>query len=664
MENIRSYKKEKIPFPLGAVLFEGDIGSGKSTILHAIEFALFGLGDTKGGYLLRHGEPKGRVELEIQVDNTCYIVGRTLNRRGDQVGQGKGYLEVNNTRMEYSAGELRKKVLEILRFNEPLNSRAHSVIFRYAIFTPQERMKEVLGQKPEERLKTLRKAFGIEEYSTARNNAEFLMKAIKERAGYLKTKSEDIDKKKKELEERKSELKGKEGELKEVNKRLDEIEKVIKELEKELEKLREIKIKAEKLKEIIKDIQNKLKNDREQLKNMLDQLSKLNELLQKKIRDISELEKIKDPTDKTIEELEKELREFGEEEKKVRDKRSKIEAKIDDFKKIVESGTCPTCERDVEPSAFKRKIENKEKEKEELDKLVQELEIKIKNNKEIQEKKRKYNEAQRRIKELREEIANIKTQINFFKNEARKLENNIQANEATLEALKEELNQLEESIKQIEKIEQDLKEARAKKEELVKKKGSIEAEIKNLKEQIKVLEEDIKIMEKQRERMMVLIGHMDWLRDFFIPTVENIERNVLASINFEFNRLFQKWFNMLIEYSDITVSVDETFTPVIEQSGYEIDVDSLSGGEKTSVALAYRLALNTMVKKTTNAKSNLIILDEPTDGFSNEQLYRMREVIEDLKCEQVVIVSHEKELESFADSIFKVEKIQGASMVV
>jgi exonuclease SbcC len=44
LNNIRSYKtNEPIEFPIGTSLFEGDIGSGKSTILMAIEFALFGL---------------------------------------------------------------------------------------------------------------------------------------------------------------------------------------------------------------------------------------------------------------------------------------------------------------------------------------------------------------------------------------------------------------------------------------------------------------------------------------------------------------------------------------------------------------------------------------------------------------------------------------------
>ena len=46
LENIRSYKQAEVNFPLGKVLLSGDVGAGKSTILLAIDFVLFGL--TKG----------------------------------------------------------------------------------------------------------------------------------------------------------------------------------------------------------------------------------------------------------------------------------------------------------------------------------------------------------------------------------------------------------------------------------------------------------------------------------------------------------------------------------------------------------------------------------------------------------------------------------------
>jgi len=93
LENVRSYKTATIAFPQGISLFEGDIGSGKSTILMAIEFALFGLGSQKGGSLLKTNESKGSVSLAFAVDGDEYVVRRTLVRKGGNVQQGEGHLE-------------------------------------------------------------------------------------------------------------------------------------------------------------------------------------------------------------------------------------------------------------------------------------------------------------------------------------------------------------------------------------------------------------------------------------------------------------------------------------------------------------------------------------------------------------------------------------------
>jgi exonuclease SbcC len=42
---------------------------------------------------------------------------------------------------------------------------------------------------------------------------------------------------------------------------------------------------------------------------------------------------------------------------------------------------------------------------------------------------------------------------------------------------------------------------------------------------------------------------------------------------------------------------------------------------------------------------DLVILDEPTDGFSEQQLDKMRGVLEELNAEQLIIVSHEQKIE-------------------
>ena len=58
-----------------------------------------------------------------------------------------------------------------------------------------------------------------------------------------------------------------------------------------------------------------------------------------------------------------------------------------------------------------------------------------------------------------------------------------------------------------------------------------------------------------------------------------------------------------------------------------------------------------------------LLLDEPTDGFSPEQVQSMGQLLEELRLPQVLLVSHERELESIADRVVRVEKEDGASVL-
>ena len=163
-----------VEFGDGITLFWGEIGSGKSTLLAALEFGLFGLGDIKNTHLLRHRAARGEVAVTFAAGGTEYTVHRALvrgARKGD-VRQVEGWIEADGERTDYSTTELKARVLDLLGFNERPDPKAASRIYRYAVYTPQEEMKQVLLLGREERLDILRRAFGLEQYRHARRNVE------------------------------------------------------------------------------------------------------------------------------------------------------------------------------------------------------------------------------------------------------------------------------------------------------------------------------------------------------------------------------------------------------------------------------------------------------------------------------------------------------------
>ncbi|MFW6233655.1 MAG: AAA family ATPase, partial [Nanoarchaeota archaeon] len=106
LKNIRSYKEQEIEFPVGSTLLSGDIGSGKTSILLAIEFALFGLQPgQKGSSLLKNGEDEGGVILNFEIDEKDIEVERYL-KRNKTISQNYCSISINGEKQEKSVTEL------------------------------------------------------------------------------------------------------------------------------------------------------------------------------------------------------------------------------------------------------------------------------------------------------------------------------------------------------------------------------------------------------------------------------------------------------------------------------------------------------------------------------------------------------------------------------
>ncbi len=285
---------------------------------------------------------------------------------------------------------------------------------------------------------------------------------------------------------------------------------------------------------------------------------------------------------------------------------------------------------------------------EKLASLKKELDNILESEKALEKKKG----LERQILELKERTKKLSEELESLKKREEELLKNIEEKRGIEELLKQE-------NERIELINKALKE---KEIELAK----INKEIEFKREMIEKLNKELKEKELSLKKLEKLKELRFWIEEHFIKLVDLIEKQVMMRIHSEFNDLFQEWFNTLIEEETMNARLDEDFTPIVIQNGYEIEIENLSGGEKTSLALAYRLALNKVINDLTSQikTKDLIILDEPTDGFSEQQLDKVRDVIKALNMKQVIIVSHEQKIESFVDNIIRIVKEEGVSKVV
>jgi exonuclease SbcC len=795
IENIRSYSHEEVVFPRGISLFEGDIGSGKSTVLMAIEFALFGLGSQKPESLLSKKSESGYVILDFSVDGKKYEIKRTLKRKSSGVNQDpkNSWIRIEGEILPLSPSELKQQVLKILRFNEPADPKAESKIFRYAIFTPQEAMKDVLSNSGK-RLETIRKAFGIEDYSIAKSNSLEVITELRSKSAVLqerfgniaqleseileskenisklnsriasmskniedeKSKETNICNQIKEMQDKNSErikLDAKkenlEDKIESSKKQFLQIEEEFAEFESELKQNND---RMEKLVDIgkpetalgVNEITNEIKkfqkiNDKligynSEKNSIIEDISKLKELLGDKINsDKKSLEDSLDELQKEKESLEKFLDEISENNDKIKSQqvekntiKSSLEGEIAEFAKL--GSNCPTCKQEITTEHHHTLVDKKqnqvEKLKQELDEIANSFFNSNSKSKEIKEKLDSYieeitknqkilpgiegytlkssklSQVEAKIKEIQgtqngdygenpvEYLTDLKDELIGFDNaveqinqiiESRKkievkmsqrqvefenLEREITQNESELSQTESMLESFEDIGKRISELETHQNTHRDKINELSGTLASSKEKKNNEEEKIQTNEKKISESKKWQKKFKSLSDLKEWFEEFFIPTISQIEKQVLLSILQNFNETYTRWYSILVEDPTKESRIDENFTPIINQDGYDQEINYLSGGEKTSIALAYRLTLNSLMRKETESmKSNLLILDEPTDGFSKNQLGKIRELLDELKSEQIVLVSHEKELETYVDNIFQISKENGLSQI-
>ena len=671
LENIRSYEYQEIEFGEGSILLSGDIGSGKTSILLGIEFALFGLQPgQRGSSLLRNQAQEGRIILELKLENKEIIIERTLTR-GKTITQNYCAITIDGERKEMSVSELKNKILELLNYPSEF-SKKQNLLYKFTVYTPQEEMKQIILEDPETRINTLRHVFGIDKYKKILENISILTLKLREEKRIKEALISN-------LEQDKIELSIKEKELENKQNSSDLFEK-------ELLNKQEIRGKLQDEKqEVSKKIEEKTRFQQEIEKTKI-LISSKNEsaidnlkLIEQIKKQIKELQNFKFDESEILK-IEKELVFFAEEKEKLEKKKLEIASKIfslnsknEEIEKISHGISnlkiCPTCLQDVD-AIYKANVLNKLhsdnfKNNQEIEKLEAEKKVFIEKllelgaqiltkNKKLQER----NIAKIRYQEVNEKQKRLE--------DAEKLKISL---ERDIEILSGQINLLKSSVFDLSKFDLIFEHKQKEFEEASKQERLIEIKVAETKREIEVFSKQVKETKEKlrktediKKQLEKIVGIEGWLSKEFYSVIFQIEKNVMIRLKADFSKLFAEWFYVLVP-GFFNATLDDDFTPIIEQHDYEIDYAYLSGGERTAIALAYRLALNQVINSLVSKikTRDLVILDEPTDGFSEQQLDKMRDVLQELNVKQLIIVSHEQKIEGFVENVVRLKKEGGIS---
>jgi len=672
LKNIRSYETQEILFPEGIVLLSGNVGSGKTTILLAIEYALFGLqAGQKGAALLRNDSEEASVILECEIDGNYVIIERGLKKDKRSISSDYAILNINGSISECSATELKSRILQLIGYPSEFLKK-NNLLYKYTVYTPQEQMKQIVIEDSESRLSIIRSVFGIDKYKTIRSNLEIVLSSVKDKIKSLQNETKILEQNTARIDEKKARVALLEEKRKEVEtwilqkrelrkiieKESSELEGRIKEkdnLEKEIEKTSIlINSKKEILYSLEKEILELKRFSADEPKfNQEEYISTIS-----KIADKQNLLDILNASYLTI-----------------LSKIHSIEQTKSDLlgkkQRVFSMQFCPTCLQDV-PEVHKHNILNETESK--LSENKKQLEL-------LESERINVSSQISREKAVLESLEKKKVQAEIIKSKALFIErsrNKIQELEKLEQGAKNDLSMLDKHVlslkEEVSKFSMFDIQAKRKAEELKQafmqeknaeiSRAEVNKEMELIHLEITTLSLSISEGEKTKSKLNKLIELQDWFSSYFINLVSFIEIQIMLKLRVEFSKLFAAWFSIVAgEY--LETQLDESFTPIILNKAIEMDYSFLSGGERTAVALAYRLALNQTINSVLSSikTKDLIILDEPTEGFSEAQIDKIRDILYDLKIGQIIIVSHEQKIESFADHVIKITKENGVSKV-
>ncbi len=517
LHNWKSHFNSELEFKEGVNVLVGEMGSGKSSVLDAISFALYGTTPalqsktTKLDNLLRREPQKTNeafVELFFKLGENVYSVKRTIKRKK---GTTDAEIRKNGTLIESaSSKKVTEEVEKLLKMDFDMFSRA--------VYSEQNNLDYFLNLRAGERKKKIDELLKLDRFSNARKNCITMFNK-------LKTLRESVSEELKRIQEDKDILNipELEKEISVLETKLLNIDKFFRENSEKLEKakieLRELNIKKEnsrKLKEKFSQLQGQL----ERIKVMISQETEKNniQIPQYSKRDIPN--KISELENK-LERIKNNKRKFDFIEKEI----FQIETSLSHARKELE-----TLEKN------KEKFKNFEK----ITKELNELEIKK------EEFKNKLNQNEIQIKELREHIFHLRknnecpvclSELSLSTKEKviSKKENLIKTLENENEVLSHNLKELEKSLSNLKTEWENLLQFKKVDEKIKEKEIEVEKSTKQIKELVENKEKLEKEISGVNEDDLVTVKRILELRLNEKEIVEKLEfvNNKLLEINFK-----------------------------------------------------------------------------------------------------------------------------------
>ena len=678
LKDFIAHRNTKLEFCKGITIFVGHNGSGKSSIIDAITFALFGKHTRKSNKnLIRRGANSAMVQMHFTLNSREFLATRGLNGGGAQpFSQFSFVSDGDKTLNRPIVGGERKQ------FGESMSSEIAKVLgldyekLRVAAVVQQGELVRLVEAQPKEFKELLNGLIGIDRldsaYETMRDVIVGFRDRLRDETGYTDqelTKVEEVVRKKEiELKQSESVQAEFEDERSMLHNKVRQIEQEIETMEPILLQVRELQTREEFIVRHVNERRSLISTEVSKLERIVREAASSMQLLARK----DEVDMRLQMARSEIDEVESKI---GENEGASGELRGFLECA---GKLQVVDGKCPVCNSPVtkvndmfDTSHVQAEIRVKAEEKSKLQ--VVKVELK-KEEQRLAEEEKKISAAEKFLTNnsisSAEDIARLEADLNSMQQDLARLPDEIV--KAGDDPFKIAIDDPSRSLaKEIILLREHVRGFRHQQYSNAKlEKTNISQRLQDINRKIglhqKTIEDARSAIDAGRKAIEQL--HM---ASEFAQTLDKI-RSVIFNRDGMVGMSLRSWalgvisqkaseyasfFNIGISRVELAEQAREIEITCYGRQG-EIDVDSLSGGEKVAVALALRLGIAYMMGSN---KLDFVILDEPTTHLDEDRRKALVKIISEAFREgagplaQLIIITHDSDIfeDSTVDQVFR-----------
>jgi len=640
LTNWKSHLDSELKFSKGVNALIGIMGSGKTSVMQAIAFALFGtfsgISSRKlslDDLIMNKPQDKGEasIELEFVLDGRKYLVKRTVVR-----GKGTTNAEIREEGklLEVNPQGVTREVSRILQMDYDL--------FQRAVYSEQNSLDYFLQIPKGKRMQQIDNMLKLDRYEKARESGVSIRNKLFERR---KEKLRTIE----DMKERKFE-----DRIKTLGKGLEGKEKERGRIEKDHVKFREkigsMEREFERKGGEVNGIRNKIADLNGRISSLHRENKEIKERVEEKVKVKEKISEIKKSLGEKPEDLlksrEKELEGGKKEFYSLEALKSEVIKGLEELKATKDK--CPVCESSITKEKKGDLIDHKTRHIEEIGRQMETL------SKTISKRENELNETREKIELLR-----------GMESESRRMEDEskgVSKNEKEIRLARKEV---EKFVGIIRKKEAEEKELRKGLQEIVAKERELKTKLESLREIIQDKKDMLEEIEKEREVFLKyveetktyerIIESMESFVSVLRSTQDQLRDEFLKTVNYIMNHIWSELYPYG-DFSEIRILVEKDYVLQLKGRRGWVNVDLVSGGERSLASLALRVAFS--LAFTPNLR--WLILDEPTHNLDVNAIEHFGRVLRDRMeniIDQVFLITHEERLSDYiTGSIYRLER--------